>query len=163
MNLKSTTFSDSSQPQQLTDLMNPLTRHMWKVGFFEMENRAVVVKDWKWKWSCSVVSDSLRSHGPWPARLLHPWDSPGKSTGVGCHFLLQGIFPTHGLNLGLPDCRQMLYHLSHQGNPHQGLGLKKEFDNYWEFKVVVHWRREWQTTSVFLPWESHEQYEKAKW
>ena len=116
MNLKSTTFSDSSQPQQLTDLMNPLTRHMWKVGFFEMENRAVVVKDWKWKWSCSVVSDSLRSHGPWPARLLHPWDSPGKSTGVGCHFLLQGIFPTHGLNLGLPDCRQMLYHLSHQGS-----------------------------------------------
>ena len=37
------------------------------------------------------------------------------STGVGCHFLLQGIFPTQGLNPGLPHCRQMLYHLSHQG------------------------------------------------
>ena len=36
----------------------------------------------------SVVSDSLRPQGPWPARLLCPWDSPGKSTGVGCHFLL---------------------------------------------------------------------------
>ena len=35
---------------------------------------------------------------------------------VGCHFLLQGIFPTQGLNLGLPHCRQMLYHLSHQGS-----------------------------------------------
>ena len=41
----------------------------------------------------------------------------GKSTGVGCHFLLQGIFPTQGLNLGLPHCRQTLYHLSHQGTP----------------------------------------------
>ena len=40
--------------------------------------------------------------------LLCPWDFPGKSTGVGCHFLLQGIFPTQGSNLGLPHCRQML-------------------------------------------------------
>ena len=38
-----------------------------------------------------------------------PWDSPGKNTGVGCHFLLQGIFPTQGLNLGLLHCRQTLY------------------------------------------------------
>ena len=36
----------------------------------------------------SVVSDSLRPHGPWPATLLCSWDSPGKNTGVGCHFLL---------------------------------------------------------------------------
>ena len=42
-------------------------------------------------------------------RLLHPWDFPGNSTGVGCHFLLQGIFPTQGLNTGLPHCRQTLY------------------------------------------------------
>ena len=37
-----------------------------------------------------------------------------KNTGVGCHFLLQGIFPTQGLNPGLPYCRQKLYHLSYQ-------------------------------------------------
>jgi len=37
-----------------------------------------------------------------PTRLLRPWDFPGKSTGVDCHFLLQGIFPTLGLNPGLP-------------------------------------------------------------
>ena len=44
---------------------------------------------WKWKWSRPVVSDSLRPRGLQPTRLLHPWDSPGKNTGVGCHFLLQ--------------------------------------------------------------------------
>ena len=42
----------------------------------------------KWKWSCSVVSDSERPHGLQPTRLLRPWDFPGKSTGVGCHCLL---------------------------------------------------------------------------
>ena len=44
----------------------------------------------KGKWSRSVVSDSSRPHGLQPTRLLHPWDFPGKSTGVGCHCLLQG-------------------------------------------------------------------------
>ena len=67
--------------------------------------------------SHSVVSNSFRPHGLWPARLLCPRDSPGKNTGVGCHFLLQGIFPTHRLNQGLLHCRQILYHLSHQGSP----------------------------------------------
>ena len=42
----------------------------------------------KWKWSRSVVSNSLRSHGLHPTRLLRPWDFAGKSTGVGCHCLL---------------------------------------------------------------------------
>ena len=42
---------------------------------------------------------------------------PGNSSGVDCHFLLQGIFPTQGLNLGLPHCRQTLNRLSHQGSP----------------------------------------------
>ena len=43
----------------------------------------------KWKWSRSVVSDSSRPHGLQPTRLLHPWDFPGKSAGVGCHCLLR--------------------------------------------------------------------------
>ena len=62
---------------------------------------------------------------PWTVayRLLHPWDFPGMNTGVGCHFLLQEIFPTQGLNLGLPHCRQTLYHLSHQGSQDQSQGL----------------------------------------
>ena len=46
-------------------------------------------KSEKWKWSRSVLSDSSWPHGLQPTRLLHPWDFPGKSTGVGCHRLLQ--------------------------------------------------------------------------
>ena len=45
--------------------------------------------------------NSLRSHELQPARLLCPWNFPGKTTGVGCHFLLQGIFPTQASNLCL--------------------------------------------------------------
>ena len=46
-----------------------------------------------------------------------PSEPPGepKNIGVGCHFLLQGIFPTRGLNPGLLHCREILYHLTHQG------------------------------------------------
>ena len=51
--------------------------------------------------SLSAVFDSLRPGGLQPARLLYPWDSPGKNTGVGCHALLQGISPTQGSNPGL--------------------------------------------------------------
>ena len=69
------------------------------------------------KRSRSAVSDPLQPHTLQPIRLLCLWDFPGKGTGVGCHFLLQGILPTQGLNLGLPHCRQMLYILSHQGSP----------------------------------------------
>ena len=47
--------------------------------------------------------------------MVCPWNFPGKNIGMGCHFLLQRIFQTQGLNLGLLYCRQMLYHLSHQG------------------------------------------------
>ena len=45
-------------------------------------------------------------------------DYPGKNTGVGCHDLLQRIFSTQGWNPGLLHCRQILYHLSHQGSPY---------------------------------------------
>ena len=55
-----------------------------------------------------------------PGSSVHG-DSPGKNTGVGCHALLQGIFPTQGLNPGLPHCRQILYHLSHPWSPLWGL------------------------------------------
>ena len=65
-----------------------------------------------YKWSRSVMSDSLRPHGLYTMRLLHLWDFPDKSTGVSCHFLLQGIFPTQGSNPGLPHFRQTLYCLT---------------------------------------------------
>ena len=66
-----------------------------------------------------IVAQSLSnfaSHGLQPARLLCPWNSLGKNTGVGCHPPLQGIFLTQGSNLGLLHCMQILYHLSHQGS-----------------------------------------------
>ena len=59
-----------------------------------------------WKWSHSVVSDSSQPHGLQPTRLLHPRDSPGKSTGVGCHRLLQELshrkFKLTVINMGFP-------------------------------------------------------------
>ena len=69
--------------------------------------------------SHSNVSDSLRPHGLQPAKLLCPWDFPGKNTGVGFHFLLQGIFSNPGTNLHLLSCRQILYHWEecHLKNP----------------------------------------------
>ena len=59
------------------------------------DNRPVLTEV---KWNRSVVSNSLRPHGLQPTRLLCPWDFLGMSTGVGCHFLLQGIFPAQGSN-----------------------------------------------------------------
>ena len=61
--------------------------------------------------SRSVMSNSVT---PWTARLLCPWNSLSKKSGVSCHSLLQGIFPTQGSNPGLQHCRQILYHWSHQ-------------------------------------------------
>ena len=63
----------------------------------------------------SVVSDSLQPLGLQPSWLLCPQDSPGKNTGAGCHFFLQGIFPTQGSNPGLLHRRQILGRLSHRG------------------------------------------------
>ena len=64
---------------------------------------------------CLVISDSFQLYGLQPARLLCSWDFLSKNIGVSCHFLLQGIFPTHRLNLSLLcllHCRQFLYPLS---------------------------------------------------
>ena len=55
--------------------------------------------------------------------LLYPWNSPGKNTGVGILFLLQGIFPTQGSNLGLLDYRQILYCVNHEGSLQNVSGL----------------------------------------
>ena len=67
-----------------------------------------------------VVSDSVTPWTVQPTELFCPWDFLGKKTGVGCHFFLQGIFLTQGLNLGLLRCRWILYRLNH-------LSIKKAF------------------------------------
>ena len=64
----------------------------------------VTIRQVKWKWSrlsCVRLCDP---------RLLCPWDFPGKSTRVGCHYLFQRIFPTQKSNPGLPHYKQTLYH-----------------------------------------------------
>ena len=66
---------------------------------------------------CPVVFSSFQPHGLQSTRLLCPWDSPGKNPAVGCHALLQVIFPTQGLNSSLLHSRQLLYHLSQEGTP----------------------------------------------
>ena len=75
-----------------------------------------------WKKESEVTQSCPTLCDPMDTRLLRPWDFLGKSTGVGCHFLLQGIFPTQGSNPGLLHCRQTLYRLSHQGSPKRGMG-----------------------------------------
>ena len=95
------------------------TVHLWTPP---RAQRMSLQAEWASEWSRLVVSDSLRPQRLEPTSLLHPWDFPGKSAGVGCYFLLQEIFPTQGLNPGLPHCRQTLYHLSQQGSPLQAEG-----------------------------------------
>ena len=63
----------------------------------------------------SVMSNSSRPHRPQPARILCPWNSPGKNTGVGCHSVLQGILPTQGSNSRLLNCRQVFQCLNPPG------------------------------------------------
>ena len=75
----------------------------------ECESRHVAdTRDVKVAQSCPTLCDTID--------LYSPWDSPGQNTGVGNLFLLQGIFPTHGWNPGLPHYSQILYQLSYQGS-----------------------------------------------
>ena len=78
-----------------------------------------------------------------PGSSIHE-DSPGKTTGMGCHTLLQGIFSTQGSNPGLLHCRQILYHLSHQGSP-----WILEWVAY-PFSGESSWPRNWTGVSCFI-------------
>ena len=79
--------------------------HLWKSPAFCRKVKVVQ--------SCLTFCDPM-DYNP-PASSV-PGDSPSKNTGVGCHSLLQGIFPTQVLNPGLLHCRKILYCLSHQGS-----------------------------------------------
>ena len=96
---------------------------------------------WK-KEESEVVSDSLWLHRLGPARLLHSCDFTGKNTGVGCHFLLQGIIPTRGSNSSLPHWRQTPYHLSHNSNPIQNDKYTPVFIAAL-FTIAIIWKQPW--------------------
>ena len=80
-----------------------------------------------WKWSHSVVSDSLRPHGLQPTRLLHPWDFPGKSTGMGCHCLLRDQPRQHIKKQG--------HYFVNKGPSNQGYGFSSGHVWMWEFDL----------------------------
>ena len=83
---------------------------------------------------CSVAKSCptlLWPHGLQPARLLCPWDFPGKNSGVGCHFLLHGIFLTKESNLDLLHCRRILYWMSHQGS-----NIGSDLHVYYPFHLI---------------------------
>ena len=89
-----------------------------------------------------------------PGSSVHG-DSPGKNPGIGCHILLQGIFPTQGLNLGLTHYRWILYHLSHQGSPRILEWVAKPFSR------GISWPRKWTGVSFiaggfFTSWDTKE-------
>ena len=76
-----------------------------------------------------------------PKDLHNPWNSPGHNTGVGSCSLLQEILLAQELNLGLPHCRQILYHLSHQGSPlvHKTNAILTSYsvDYFWVLKFSI--------------------------
>ena len=82
----------------------PAEEHLLTTPFMSQQGGDTVKSE-----SRSVVSDSLRPQG-----LYSPWNSPGQNTVVGSRSLLQGIFLSQRLNLGLLHCRQILYQLSHK-------------------------------------------------
>ena len=101
---------------------------LWVFFFMHVIPKLCFIFIFIWDWNCSysyrkeskVTQSCLtlcNTQRLQPTRILCLWDFPGKNTGVGCHFFLYGIFPTQGLNPGLPHCGQTLYHLSHQGIP----------------------------------------------
>ena len=95
----------------------------------------------KWSESHSVLSDSLQPHG-----LYTLWNSPSQNTGVGTCSFLQVIFPTQGLNPGLPCCRGILYQLSHQGS-----SIILEWAAY-PFSSRSFWPRNWIRVSCIAGW-----------
>ena len=113
----------------------------WEKYRVKGENSAFEVKsaqkywlhNWLWKWSHSVVSDSLRPHGLWPTRLLRPWDFPGKSVGVGCHCLAVGRLFADGWGYVYTQLLHLKYSSTHAYRLLGGTGL-----GTWELKDGAH-------------------------
>ena len=95
---------------------------------------------------------TLWPHWLGPARLLCPWNSPCKNTGVGSCSLLQGIFPAQGSNLGHVHCRWILYCLIHQRSPRYYMKWKWKLlsllDSLWPHGLYSPWNSPGQNTGV---------------
>ena len=97
----------SSPPFALSLNLGIFSAQLWLTNFCGIMASSALQSESE---SHSVMSGSLPPHG-----LYSPWNSRGQNTGVGCHALLQGIFPTQGSNPGLLPCRRILYQLTHKG------------------------------------------------
>ena len=101
-----------------------------------------VHKSEKWKWNRSVVPDSSQPHGLQPSRLLHPWDFPGKSAGVGCHRLLW----TYPSDLKIPVLiESRLINWTSPPSPHPGLSSLVQIKFYQEVQGLPWWLRWYRT------------------
>ena len=89
--------------------------------------------------SYSVVPDCLWTRELQPTRLPSPWDFLGKDTEVSCHFLLQWIFPTQGLNLGLLHYKQIVYWLRYEGGSVLAflIMLFKKFNSIYQISTIM--------------------------
>ena len=123
------------------------------------------------------MSDSVRPHRWQPTGLFCPWDSPGKNTGVGCHFLLRCIKVKSESEVAqsCPTLSDPMDCVAYQAPPSMGVSRQE----YWSgvplpspIKLIIYiyicifffncprwhnWRRNWQPTPVFLPGESQGQ------
>ena len=108
---------------KIAQLILPISKIPAKcIGKYNV-HKSKVIKITKMSMLVAQLCLTLRPHGPKPTRLFRKWASPGKNTGVGCHFLLQGIFPTRGSNPGLLHCKQILYQLSYEGRPYKDMSV----------------------------------------
>ena len=121
-------------------LMSGLTKRMWiKHSILSPLCVCLVTQ------LCPTLCDPIH-HSP-PGSSVHG-DSRGKNTGVGCHALLQGIFPPQGSNPGLLHCSRILYHLSHQGSPYfhyidNIIKKKIGYIMYYVHEFQLHGNRKW--------------------
>ena len=99
-------------------LLEPQVLYVAAEHFATLFNKLIM-----WWFSCKIVSNSWNpmdcsppGYVLWDIAILCPWDSQGRNTGMGCHFLLWGIFPTQESSLGLLNCRQILYQLRYKGS-----------------------------------------------
>ena len=99
-------------------------KDQFRFGYFALEENSRTIIGYFWRICCYLVAKLswtlLWLHGLYLARLLYPWDFSGKNTGVGCHFLLQGIFLTQGSNqslLRLLHLQAGSLSLDHLGSP----------------------------------------------
>ena len=128
--IKDRNSKDLTEAEEIKKRWQEYTEELYKKGFYDPANPDGMITDlqpdtleWEVKRALGSIeteseseSRSAVSDSSWPHGLYSLWNSPDQDTGVGSLSFLQGIFPTQGLNPGLPHCGQILHQLSHKGS-----------------------------------------------